>query len=85
MKKLYVSIDRKYKSDEAIENQIKEAVTEAKKETGEKLSVVDSVEKAEVAWFVDEWEDDIKCYEEHEYCLENGILILHDKSAFWNR
>ena len=82
---LYISIDRKYKTDEAIAEQVKTAHEEAEKAVGETLTVADSVEKADCAWFVDEWEDDIGCFKEHEYCLENGIKILHDKSEFWNR
>ena len=85
MKKLYVSIDRKYKTDGVIKEQTEKAVAEAEKEAKGKLTVVDSVEKADCAWFVDEWEDDVDCYKEHEYCLENGIQILHDKSEFWNQ
>ena len=82
---LYISVDRKCKSDSIISNQIKTAKEEAEKAVGEKLTIVDSAEKADCAWFVDEWEDDIMCYEEHEYCLKNDIKILHDKSEFWNR
>ena len=83
--KLFVSIDRKYKTDDVVNAQIKKAITDAKKVIGTKVTVVDSIEEADCAWFVDEWEDDINCYKEHEYCLNNGITIIHDKSEFWNR
>lgn len=82
---LFIGIDRKCKTDAVIAEQIKTAKEESEKAVGETLSVVDSVEKADYAWFVDEWEDDVGCYEEHEYCLNNNIKILHDKSEFWNR
>ena len=65
MKNLYISIDRKYKTDAEIKNQIDKAKKEAKSKSGESFSIVDSVEKADCAWFVDEWEDDIECYKEH--------------------
>ena len=82
---LYISIDRKNKPETVIKKQLKEAKVKAEKEVGEELTVVDSVDKADCAWFVDEWEDDVECYKEHEYCHRNNVKILHDKSEFWNR
>lgn len=85
MKKLFVSVDKKYKTEEVIACQIKQAVEESKKQVGDKVELIEDLEKADCAWFVDEWEDDIGCYKDHEYCLKNGVKILHDKSEFWNR
>ena len=85
MKKLFVSIDRKYKSQTTINSQIDAAINAAKKVVNDDIIVVHSIYNADCVWFVDEWEDDIKCYEEHCYCVRNNIQILHDKSEFWNR
>ena len=83
--KLFISIDRKNKPESLIEKQIADAKEKAENVTGKKLEVVDSVNDAYCAWFVDEWQDDVECYKEHQYCIENGIIILHDESEFWNR
>ena len=83
--KLYISIDRKNKSDSLIQKQIKSAKENAEKQIGASLTIVDSLKDADCAWFVDEWQDDVGCYKDHQYCIENGIKILHDKSDFWNR
>ena len=85
MKKLFICIDRKSKTDAIISEQIAAAKEAAEKEVGSKTELVDSAENADFAWFVDEWEDDVACFQTHEYCLNNGIRILHDKSEFWNR
>lgn len=83
--KLYISIDKKNKSDSLIKEQIADAKAKAEQEIGNSLTATKTLSDADCAWFVDEWEDDIECYKEHEYCKANNIKILHDKSEFWNR
>ena len=83
--KMYISIDKKYKTGDAVEKQIQDAITDAEKILKDKITVVHALDKADCAYFVDEWEDDIQCYNEHNYCIENNVKIVHDKSEFWNR
>lgn len=85
MFKLFVGVDKKYKDVETVNAQIAEAKSKAENKVGDKAEIVASVDGAEYAWFVDEWEDDVQCYKDHEYCKGNGVKILHDKSEFWNR